>query len=350
MPIAIVETRPQFAPHQLLGLGSIEDEPGSWLVVTTNGRVARLAAGSDVQVEIGRIDSPLEVGSPWRNKLSQHVHVSANGQFLAVVNDYGQRGRLFDLRRERMTLELNGGYYNPGTVPFSFCFLERRGRTLAIHRTDWNRLDISDAETGERLTQRGPTRYHEGEPRPEHYLDYFHGRLLLSPAGTRIADDGWVWHPVGIPETWEIGPWLESNVWESEDGPSKLTICARNYYWDHAMCWLDNEQLAVGGLGEDDDDMVDGARVFAVNDVTDWETDNFFGHGAREVIAFVGPAGRFFGDGSRLFSVDNQGLSVWDVHTGSRLERVEGFVPTHQHKAGHELLQVTDDSLRRWRY
>lgn len=48
-------------------------------------------------------------------------------------------------------------------------------------------------------------------------------------------------------------------AWKSEDGPSRMSLAFRNHYWDHAMCWLDPERIAVGGFGEDDDWMIDGA-------------------------------------------------------------------------------------------
>src|SRR5262249_48924840 len=152
----------------------------------------------------------------------------------------------------KVTLALDGGDYHPETVPFSFAFALVRGRLVAIHRAAWNRLDLSDPYTGELLSVRNPTGYQRGENRPVHYLDYFHGALYVSPNGIRILDDGWVWHPVGIPGTWSLEQWLSENVWESEDGTSRKVICSRDYYWDHAMTWLDDQRVAIGGLGEDD--------------------------------------------------------------------------------------------------
>jgi hypothetical protein len=91
---------------------------------------------------------------------------------------------------------------------------------VTIHRTSWNRLDLSDPATGAPLSDRGPTSYRQGEPRPDYYLDYFHGRLHVSPGAKHIADDGWVWHPVGLVTVWDLEAWLGS-AWESEDGPTK---------------------------------------------------------------------------------------------------------------------------------
>jgi hypothetical protein len=48
-------------------------------------------------------------------------------------------------------------------VPFSVAFALDGERTLVVHRTDWNRLDISDAATGARLTE---ARTDQLQPRP----------------------------------------------------------------------------------------------------------------------------------------------------------------------------------------
>jgi len=111
----------------------------------------------------------------------RRLHVSRDGEFAAVVNDYGRHGQLVDLRSGNVTVELDGGDYDQDTVPFSFAFTNVGGRLVAIHRTAWNRLDISEPATGKLLTERGPTSYQHGEPRPEHYLDYFHRRTVSEP-------------------------------------------------------------------------------------------------------------------------------------------------------------------------
>jgi hypothetical protein len=65
-----------------------------------------------------------------------------------------------------MTLD-NGGSHAE-TVPFSLAFACHRGQDVVIHRTAWNRLDVSDPATGRLLTARGPTGCGWGEATPEH--------------------------------------------------------------------------------------------------------------------------------------------------------------------------------------
>ena len=153
-----------------------------------------------------------------------------------MVNDFGHHGQVLDLHTGSVTATLHGGDYRPDTVPFSLAFTEHAGRTVVVHRTEWNRLDITEAATGRLLTGRTLDAGKPGHP-PEHYLDYFHGALYVSPDGRYVADDGWVWHPVGMPTVWDLRRWLDGSVWESEEGPSRQRLCLRAYHWNSPMCW-----------------------------------------------------------------------------------------------------------------
>jgi hypothetical protein len=292
-----------------------------WLLLAEDGLLIRLDADTRDWAKVASANVGLKrLGKPWNGRvLRRRLHASKRGEFVAVVDDYGRYGQVVDLRSGRVTIELDGGNYHAETVPFSFSFADTHGQVAAIHRTAWNRLDVSDPLSGKLLTERGPTSYRSGEVQPEHYLDYFHGALYVSPGGAHILDDGWVWAPVGVPTVWSVDRWTSDNVWESEDGLTKKDLCARSYYWDHAVSWLDDRRVAVAGIGDDDIQMVDGARIF---DVTSLGSPNGRQRGhlrwAREVTAFPGPAGAFFSDETRLFSSDETGLSRWDPEEGVR--------------------------------
>jgi hypothetical protein len=337
----------------IIDIAPINQESQSiWLMLTEDGRILRHDAHSRKSETIGQVMLPSEPArEPFAGRpLARRLHVSDDGNFAAVVSDYGQFGQVIDLRSGKVTLELDGGDHEPETVPFSFRFVFWQGRVVVIHRTAWNRLDISDASSGQLLTERAPTSYQTGEQRPEHYLDYFHGALYLSPKGTRILDDGWVWHPVGIPAVWSIDKWLSGNVWESEDGLTRREVCARTWYWDHGIAWLDEDTVAIGGIGDHEHEIVDGARIFDVTSSgpasAEWRSDWQW---AREIAAFPGPEGRFFSDSKWLFSASESGLSRWDPTTGTRTGHIDGFNPTHHHLGAGELAQLSDGAIMRWR-
>jgi hypothetical protein len=329
---------------------SYQESRSTWLMLAEDGGIFRLDAsngGAWSRLASAILPAETERDPYAGHMLTRRLHASGRSEFAAIVSDYGCKGQLVDLRSGQVTLTLDGGDYYPETVPFSFAFAEWQGRIVAIHRTAWNRLDVSDAATGRLLTQRGPTSYRHGEEKPPHYLDYFHGAVYLNPGGTRILDDGWVWHPMGIPVVWSRNRWLSENPWEPEDGPTRKGVCARNAYWDHGIAWLDEDRVVIGGIGDDKDEMIDGARVFDITS-TGSPSPRWRWQGSREVTAFAGPAGKFFSDGKSLYSADKTGLSRWDPRTGSRTGCLKNFQPTHHHSGARELVQLSDGVLVRW--
>jgi hypothetical protein len=271
------------------------------------------------------------------------LHLSPDGRYAAVVQRFGRYGEVVDLREGRRLLSLDRGDYYTDVSVFPVAFIEHRGRSLVIHGSDWNRLDVSDPATGELLTPRSPTGYRSGEERPAHYLDYFHGGLAVSPCGTWIADNGWIWHPSGEVRTWSLTDWLERNVWESEDGPSLRRPCYRTYLWDAPLCWLDDATLAVWGFGDDEEEMTPGIRRFDVR-----AGEELPGVPGPEVAPFrVWPPGKertgqLIFD-RWLFAISPQhGTEVWDLARGERLHHEPRFAPLRYDPRTQAFLSVED--------
>jgi hypothetical protein len=325
--------------HQILDLDPVAGSYHQWLGLCSQGSIVSIDTRNSTVRAVAQVAPIPEPGhDPWcDHALFHRLHASHDGEYIAVVNDYGQRGIVAEVATGRVTMELNGGDHFPDTVPFSLCFTSYEGQPVLIHRTDWNRLDLSNPATGRLLSDRNPTSYEREEQRPPHYLEYFHGRLYASTDGKWILDDGWIWHPIGVPAVWSLERWLGGNVWESEeDGPSRRELCVRNF-WNEAACWLDGRRVVIAGLGDDEGRIVPGARVFELSGDT-W----------RESGAFGGPSGCFFSDGSRLFSSDQAGLSIWDIEHGVRVGHVPGFAPQRMHPSSHEFIEISEEHLRIW--
>ncbi|GAA1619541.1 hypothetical protein GCM10009828_054740 [Actinoplanes couchii] len=294
-----------------------------WLLLTESGWLVRFdatAARPDECAVVREHGVAVE-----EEKARLRLHVSADGRFAAVANDFGRYGAVLDLDTGETTLSLDGGDYHPEQVPFSVAFAVHAGRTVVVHRTAWNRLDVSDAQTGALLTARTT----------DDSLGYFHGALYVSPNGRWIADDGWVWHPVGSPSVWDLRAWLGGNVGESEDGPSLRSLTSRDYYWNAPMCWIGDDLLAVSGIGPDDVSMLAGVQIFDAASGTGQHT-------------FAGPRSALFASGGRLFAVAPDGLEIWDPTTGDRTGRIPGFSPSRRHPGTAELAEIRDGVLRRW--
>jgi len=113
-----------------------------------------------------------------------HVVSSSNGEYIAVVEKLGTKGLLF--KSGRFLREINRSYYCAENYEYPVAFLTLPdGQTGLIHCPDkYCKLEIEEAESGKRLTQRTT------EPQ-----DFFHSRLSVSADSGYIASSGWVWHP-----------------------------------------------------------------------------------------------------------------------------------------------------------
>ncbi|WKU49075.1 hypothetical protein Q3V23_36210 [Streptomyces sp. VNUA116] len=101
----------------------------------------------------------------------------------------------------------------------------------------------------------------------------------------------------------------------------------------------------MGGLGDDEDELVPGARVFDLGRRGPGATEDAE---IAEVAAFGGPDGRFFAADGLLFSSSESGLEIWDPTEGARLAVIAGFRPTHHDPARGELIELSATGLRRW--
>ena len=309
---------PAFADVQPLLVG----ERPMWIGVTAHGEVHRFDLERRESRVVGRVpeSSPADIGIE-----NPMLRVSADGRFVAVVDRRGVRGMVLALD-DGTALPLVREDYHAEQCTFPIAFVERGGRQMVVWAPTWNRLDIVDARNGAALTPRESPVWNN--PRPTHYLDYFHAGISVSPDGRWIADNGWVWHPVGIVVTWSIDRWLHDNVWESEDGDTRRPLAWRDYFWDGPICWLDDTRLGVYGYGQDDEWLIPALRIFDVvtGDEQRW---------------FPGPRGALTCD-RELYSVDDQGASVWHIERGTRVARDARLVGAAYHPSAKSFLSRVD--------
>jgi hypothetical protein len=290
---------------------------GKWIVILSSGHVAELfPREKDFKVLYRLKDVPFdfdaETGLCVSPKLDYGVVYQASNRLACV----------FDMASGKVTAQIDRGEYRPVNSFFPISFFESNGRTLLVAATAWNRLDVLDPATGVILTERGPTSYAKGEEPPAHYLDYFHAQLLISPENSWIVDNGWHWHPVGAITTWSLRDWLNSNAWESEDGPSRK------------------------GFGGADGRMVPAASLYDVRSGTmlRW----FPGPECRLPRAWPPKklqTSLFFD--RYLFSANEErGTMVWDVATGECLHHDPSLIPIGYHPGSKEFLSITSGGVR----
>jgi len=256
---------------------------------------------------------------------SGDLRVSDDGRFAAVFNPDGPNGAVVDLSTGRVTMRLDRGTYHIDQCHYPVAFFVHRGRSLLVHASEWNRLEVSDPATGGLLTARVASINDKG--RSEHYLDYFHCGLSISPDGRWLADDGWAWSPIAAVRVWSLGRWMDENVWESEDGPTARELCVRER-WDAPLCWIDGDRLAVWGYG-DEGWTIPGVRVFAMPSGEETHWFPVAGRGELECDDW-------------LMSMQDEGTDLFDPETGERVLSEPGFRPGAYHPGTKTFLSWHD--------
>ena len=314
--------------HSVLTVTTLMNHPSArWVAIDQSGHVLLINPGVSSQVLTDHQTVLRALGDDVR------VHASSDGRFVVVVQHHGSNGIVLDLHQNTCVMELNRGEYHTEQTEFPVALLQRQERSLLIHATNWNRLDVTDLTNGLPLTQRSFPESTTPEEQPAHYLDFFHGALRVSPSGEWIADDGWVWAPVGVVTAWNLETWLGNNVWESEDGASKKSLIWRHYHWDVPMCWLNNAEIAIWGIGDDDYWIAPGVNIV---DVRTGETiRQFFGPEVREAPKITQSTKRIRPNlvfDQYLFAlIPGCSLSVWDVITGEKFFADHSWGPLAYH-------------------
>lgn len=316
---------PGLAATDVIAQVGIRNVADAWVMLDRTGKLHRVDLSAPSLTVIGSLDG---TDIDFANAVT--LVAADDGSVLAVAETFGRRACVIDGVTGKVTQRLQRDDYHPEQCAFPLALFRHQGRLRLLRATEWNRLDVSDPITGMVLTTRDTPRY--GKPLPPHYLDYFHGSVLVSPDGRHVIDDGWVWHPHGVVMSFSLERWLTENVWESEDGPSRKTITDRGYFWNGPKCWLDDRTAAIWGIGDDDLTLVPGVHIV---DVVSGEVRTFLG--PAKGLACVPPYLVSFAPAA--------GTSVWEVGTGELLARADGFCPLAQHDGTRTFLSVDGEAF-----
>ena len=317
----------------------VDADYGHLLVLTENATLRGVDLESGASIDLCSVALPALSNPGHRIGIAHYrLHASADGKHAAIVVDRGTEGVVVEVSTGRPTMRLAGGDYHAETVPFSACFLRFQGRDVLVHRTQWNRLDVSDPASGAMLTER------DAEAEPERHLDYFHGQLLPSPDGSRLLDDGWVWHPVGIPRAWSVSDWLSTNAWESEDGPSAVNLTMRED-WNIPACWIGNQHVALWGLANWDEDVSEetedgpGVRILTVTQNKQTAERRLrMDLDATRVIDL-------YSHGDHLYVTASNGTTVWNITSGMRIAEYPDFVARLHHTMRGSLIAIRPEAI-----
>ena len=169
----------------------------------------------------------------------------ATGEFAVIYTRLGTKALL--LRDGKIVREINRSFHCANAFEYPVALAEHDGRTLLIHCPEhYNRLEIEDAETGERLT-----------PRTSKQADFFHSRLTVAPNGRRLLSAGWVWHPLDAVAFFDVAEALRN-----PEHLDAIDWCApRSRYVglaeESSACWLSDTLAAIAGNAGTDSEVAE---------------------------------------------------------------------------------------------
>ncbi|WP_042384711.1 hypothetical protein [Streptacidiphilus melanogenes] len=164
--------------------------------------------------------------------------VSPSGRYAVIYVERGTKGIVVDLSGPRVLREINRSYYHSAAYDYPVALGRLSdGREVLVHCPDeYNRLEVEELTTGQRLT--------EGARRPE---DVFQSRLEVSPGGRYLLVAGWIWHPIGVAHVHDLTAALTDP--EALDDVTLLQAAHIDAEVASA-CWLDENRLVVAAADE----------------------------------------------------------------------------------------------------
>jgi hypothetical protein len=159
---------------------------------------------------------------------------TGDGRFVVIYQRLGTKALL--LREGKLLRELNRSFYHAHIYEYPICIWQNAdGRPLIAHCPEkYCRIEIDDAETGNRLTS--------GAARKP--ADFFHSRLAVNCDGTRLLSAGWVWHPLDCVVTFDIAEGLRnpSHLDQGAWAPASHDVSLTE---ESSACWQTRERLIL---------------------------------------------------------------------------------------------------------
>jgi hypothetical protein len=159
------------------------------LVWSGNELIDWVSGGKRFRLDGSIVDRPVSYGYRF-----DAARQSPSDEYTVLYERLGTKGLV--LHQGKIIREINRSFYcaNAYEYPVAMGRLPN-GREVIAHCPDeYNRIELEDLATGERLTQRD-------DRKPS---DFFHSRLAFNGSNTLLLSAGWVWHPVDLVAVFEV--------------------------------------------------------------------------------------------------------------------------------------------------
>lgn len=173
---------------------------------------------------------------------------TSDGEWAVIYERLGTKALL--LRDGELVRELDRSFYCAESYEYPICLWRRGKRALIAHcPEEYNRLEIEDAETGERLTG--------GERSPG---DLFHSRLQMNGAGSHLLSAGWVWHPWDTVALFDVdAALLDGRTLDCPEGSTPETLHL-GLTQEGTACWQSNTRILLGGSDDDEAEIAEASK------------------------------------------------------------------------------------------
>lgn len=229
-----------------------DKEPGQYALFSDN-RLYIANIRTKIATEIAVLPNIQSIctstGDGWREGKEQIISLYFHHPYICVTERFGVNSALIHAETGSVT-EFKREDYHSDVSSYSVAFAEIDGRTLFICQTEWNRLDVYDAATGENLTEREVSCRDSGQKKGngsplyeyKNYLDYFHSELTVSPDCKHFLSNGWVWQPDDMIYLFNTEEFLKS--YELCRVYADLGL-GSGYNWDRPCAFIDNNTFVV---------------------------------------------------------------------------------------------------------
>lgn len=215
--------------------------------VFADGRLLRVGAGSAEAEVVAEVPNIRQVGDDGPAGEELEIQLYAHGPWVCVTERFGVNAALVNTDTGAVRA-LSRADYHADVSSYSIGFLERDGRTLLVAQTQWNRLDVFDAESGANLTGRdvfcrdSGRRDEQGRKLYDerNYIDYFHSLLHVSPDSRHFLSNGWFWSPVDVVRV------VSTEAFLTGYEPTSLPVStAFGYNWDRPCAFVDDRTFVL---------------------------------------------------------------------------------------------------------
>ena len=283
------------------------------VVLTSLGRILRQPSSGGPQDDLQNVGDQIDLAKPTK--------IYCSDGYIAIVNERGTNGVVIKSRDNKWMMLLCREDHHSEHCPYPIAFIKSGDEQHLLQATQWNRLDITDLETGRFLTDRVV----EHEPRTN-YLDYFLGRLHVAPDNRHFVSSGWAWSPVDFLYVWEVESFHKAYEPSGQYLEQPEDFEGSGYVFDRPSCFIDNKHFAWGF--NPSEELIENAEIHvesevAISDVAmgkvveriPFDHFAFEQSGYREVcgtLAFDGKSQSFiaFSDKHDLVVTDRKGTEI----------------------------------------